>query len=148
VIPSHDELRQAERLLRGYDKAIRLRWSLERAGTILIERKVRPGRIGAVLKGGDPYPPDAGYRAEWGYVNVGAVPQDKFDSRLLLDSLKQADSWKLPRPLWAYEEKRDELAMERKKLRRQDALRYRAESLWNNYVWKYKQRVNVPVQVA
>lgn len=145
--PSRNELASAERFLRHYDKALRLRRSLERPGVILLERKVRRGRIGASLKG-EPYPPDAGYRAEWGYVNVGAVPDDKFDRRTLLDSLQQADSWKLPRPLWEYEEARDASALERKRLRRQDAIRYRAESLWSTYVWKYKQRVSVPVQVA
>jgi hypothetical protein len=146
--PSRNELAESERFLRRYDKALRLRRSLEIPGTILLERKVRPGRIGACLKSGEPYPPDAGYRAEWGYVNVGAIPEYKFDSRILLDSLKQADSWKLPRPLWYYEEERDATAKDRARLRRQDAIRYKAENLWNNYVWTYRQRVSVPVQIS
>jgi hypothetical protein len=144
--PTHDGLVRAERQLRRYDKALRLRFSLE-GPKVLLERKVRRGRIGALLQG-EPYAPDAGTRVELGHVNVGAIPFDKFDGRNLLDALKQADSWKLPRPLWYYEEARDADTEARKKRRRTEMVRYRTEELWNKYVWKYKQRVSVPVQVA
>lgn len=144
--PTIAALARAERRLRQYDKALRLRRSSE-AADILLERKVRRGRIGAVLPGGLPYNPDAGLARELGHTLVGTLTDAKFDLGNLLDSLKAADTWRRTTPLWMYEEEKDARRDAAAKLRRSDGIRYKAEEVWNRYAWRSKSRVSVPVQL-
>ena len=144
--PSQQDLERAEHRLRKNDRALRLRFSLERPA-ILIERKVRRGRIGPMLHG-EAYSPDAGSRIELGHVNVGAIPRDKFDFRLLEEQLRAFDTWKGDKPLWRRMEEQEERDKSLVVQRRKDMVRYRTEDMWDNYVWKYKQRVSVPVQLS
>lgn len=145
---SHADLRSAERTLRRYDKALRLRESLV-GPTVLIERKTYRGQIGATLPGGHPYLPDSGARKELGHVHVGAIHWDAFDARTLLDSLKTADTWgRGKKPLWQRVQEADDAKAITKRRTRQDEIRYRASQLFDSYVWKYNQRVNVPVSIV
>lgn len=149
--PSLSELRQAERRIRRHDRALRLRYSLEQPGTILIERKTFRGRIGSVGPGGLTWTPDAGYRREWGHLPVASVRAEWFDPVALEDALKAADTWRRwdadADPLWKRVEDAEERERAARWRRHRDTIRYKASELFDRYVWRYKQRVSVPVQV-
>jgi len=147
MAPSQRALVQAERVLRRRDKALRLRYSLEQPGTILIERKTFVGRIGATLKGKD-YAPDAGYRREVGHVSVGALTARSFDAGVLREALEASDSWRGDRPTYHMAEAQQAASEAQKRRTRQDLIRYKTQELWSTYVTKYKQRVYVPAQVS
>lgn len=134
------DLARAERYLRRYDKLLRLRHS-QTAPEILIERKTFVGRIGAVMLGGIPYLPDSGYRREWGHVHVAAVHESVFDVRVMLDSLKRADTWKWGESLADRIERKERMAELDLKRTRESDMRYHAAQLFDNYVNKYKQRI-------
>jgi len=151
--PSRDELAKAESFLRRYDKALRLRFSIEQPYTVLIERKTFRGRIGALLKTeGVDYAPDAGYRQEVGHIPIASMRASDFDQVQLLEALKSIDTWRRDEPMWRTLDKRDgdhgQYEHARRRMRRQSMLTERTGGLWDRYVWKYKQRVNVPVQVS
>lgn len=140
-------LHQAERLLRQDDKALRLRFSAE-GPNILVERKTFRGRIGSVSSQlGQPWQPDAGARRELGHVLVATIARDAFDVGVLRESLRSADTWRSTKPLWQRVEEAEEARKKRVVLARKDGLRYKSSEVFDRYVWKYKQRVNVPVQV-
>ena len=141
-------LAQAERYLRRDDKALRLRYSQE-GPNILVERKTFRGRIGShsPLHGQD-WSLDGGVRRELGHVLVATIHRDSFDARILRESLMAADSWRRETPLWREAEESDARRKAQQIRSRKDGMRYRASNLYDNYVWKYKSRVNVPVQVA
>lgn len=146
--PSHADLRRAESRLRHYDKALRLRHSLSHP-LILVERKTARGRIGATMVGGMNYLPDSGARRELGHVHVAAIPDHSFEGEALLDSLKAADTWSRgKKPLWQRVEEEEAERKMRSKQTRIDTLRYKSSNLFDSYVWRYKQRVNVPVQIS
>jgi hypothetical protein len=141
-------LARAERLLRQDDKALRLRHSLE-GPNILVERKTFRGRIGSVSKQlGTVWAPDGGARRELGHVLVATIHRDTFDVHVLRDALRSADSWRYEEPSWKRAEESDARRKAAQVRTRKDGMRYKASNLYDNYVWKYKSRVNVPVQVA
>ena len=146
--PTFADLKHAEVFLRRDDKALRLRVSTDRPDWILVERKTFRGRIGKRLVIGGMFLPDAGIRAELGHVLVAQLPADSFDVRALRESLHAADTWKRGEPLWASLERQETQEKARKKLARQDAIRYRTSELFDKYVWTYKQRVTVPEQIT
>jgi hypothetical protein len=133
-------LKRAERYLRRYDRLLRLRHS-QTEPEILVERKTFVGRLGAMMTGGLPYLPDSGYRREWGHVHVAAVHEEIFDPSILLASLKLADTWKWGESLADRVERRERMAELDKKRTRESDMRYKAAQLFDNYVWKYKQRI-------
>lgn len=133
------DLSRAERFLRRDDKALRLRHSQE-GPNILVERKVKRGRIGSIGPEGLVWRPDAGRRYEEGHVLVLSVPSDSFNARILRESLQAADTWKTPDWIRDMERKDDQQKAQRKKTR-QDNMRYKASELFDKYVWKYKMRV-------
>src|SRR3972149_3513313 len=122
-------LERAERRLRHYDKALRVRRSNEQPA-VLVERKTMRGRIGSVGPGGINWTPDVGRRREEGHVLVCMVPREGFDAERLLDSLKEADTWSLHNtsadPLWRRAEREDDARKRRLVKARQDGLRYKA----------------------
>jgi hypothetical protein len=134
------DLKKAERILRRYDKLLRVRHSLTEP-TILIERKTFVGRIGALMAGGEDYLPDSGYRREHGHVHVAAVHESVFDVRVMLDSLKTADTWKWGESLADRIERQEATRAADKKRARQSDMRYKAAQLFDTYVTKHKQRI-------
>lgn len=147
--PSFTELARAQRRLRRYDNALRLRFAMQTPATVLIERKTFPGRIGATMFNGEDYLPDSGYRREHGHVHVGALPCYAFDYTNLRESLQAADTWRRSRAFSLGDDltAREASEKERKQRVQTDMMRYRASSLFDRYVWKYKQRVSVPVDI-
>ena len=145
-------LRSAEKFLRKYDRAIRLRYAMEYPNTILIERKTRRGRIGAMLPDGLEPTPDAGYRMEWGHVAVASVRSSNFCAFSLLEALKAADTWKKwdrnAQPHWKGVEDREAQEKSRKKAARLDGLRYKSSELFDRYCWRYGARVSVPTKIS
>lgn len=144
MYPSHADLRRAQRFLRRYDNALRLRHS-QLDPHILVERKTFRGLIGANIP--DPTLLDSGIRRELGHVHVAAIHDSLFDLMPLFEALKSADSWKKA-PLADRVEARERQAELSRKRRISDDLRYKAANLFDNYVWRYKQRVSVPVDIA
>jgi hypothetical protein len=133
------DLSRAERYLRRDDKALRLRQSME-GPNILVERKTKRGRIGAIGPEGLVWRPDAGRRYEEGHVLVLSVPTDAFNVRVLRESLQAADTWKTPD--WIREMERKDDAQKANRIKtRKDNMRYKASELFDRYVWKYRQRV-------
>ncbi len=133
------DLSRAEQYLRRDDKALRLRHSME-GPNILVERKTKRGRIGAIGPEGLVWRPDAGRRYEEGHVLVLSVPVDAFNARVLRESLQAADTWKTPDWIRNMERKDDYQKAHRIQTRK-DNMRYKASELFDKYVWKYKQRV-------
>ena len=138
---------QAERQLRTYDKALRLRKSFE-SDTVLLERKTFVGRIGSIGPGGMEWSKDVGRRREEGHILILSINRDELHIPLLLDALKQADTWKFKVPLWKQVEDSDERVKLSKQRMRQDIIRYKSSELFDRYVWKYKQRVSVPERIV
>lgn len=133
------DLSRAETYLRRDDKAIRLRHSME-GPNILVERKTKRGRIGAIGPEGLVWRPDAGRRYEEGHVLVLSVPADAFNARDMRDTLQAADTWKTPD--WIRKIEREDNRIKSSRIKtRQDNMRYKASELFDRYVWKYKQRV-------
>lgn len=141
-----DVMIKGEKLLRTYDKALRLRYSQE-SPNVLLERKTFCGRIGSVGPEGLIWLPDIGRRREEGHLLIMQIHRDEFIPGLLLELLKSSDTWKGDVPLWRRVEDADERIKRLKQKRRSDIIRYKSEDLWNKYVWKYRQRVNVPTQI-
>lgn len=140
------DLRGAERKLRAYDKALRLRQYGE---VVNVERKTFRGIYGCRdSEGHDWVDRDSGRRREEGHVLILSIHRDEFDTHRLLDVLKSTDSWIGDIPLWRKAELKDEAAEARKKRIRQDVLRYKSSEAFDRYVWKYKQRVSVPTQIV
>jgi len=141
-------LARAEQYLRRDDKALRLRASQE-GPNVLVERKTFRGSYGAhsVQLGAD-WSPDSGSRRELGHVLVATIHRDTFDVGVLRESLRAADTWRRSAPHWRQVEDADAQKKAQVVRSRKDGLRYKASNLYDNYVWKYKSRVNVPVQVA
>ncbi len=137
----------SERKLRTYDKALRLRRSVELPDTILLERKTFRGQIGSIGPGGIDWTPDFGRRKEEGHVLILSINREELNIPRLLDALKQADTWKHEKPLWQRFEEADEQAAKRKKLTRTDIIRYKTHELYDRYVWKEKSRVSVPARI-
>jgi len=142
-------LERAERRLRHYDKALRVRRSNEQPA-VLVERKTMRGRIGSVGPGGINWTPDVGRRREEGHVLVCMVPREGFDAERLLDSLKEADTWSLHNtsadPLWRRAEREDDAHKRRLVKARQDGIRYKAGEVWDRYAWSSKSRVSTYVK--
>ena len=138
---------QPERQLRSYDKALRLRKSFE-SDTVLLERKTFVGRIGSIGPGGMEWSKDVGRRREEGHILVLSINREELNILRLLDSLKQADTWKFKVPLWKQVEDSDEKVKLSKQRMRQDIIRYKSSELFDRYVWKYKQRVSVPERIV
>lgn len=144
------DLSTYERLLRRDDRALRLRMSMESA-RILIERKTFRGRIGALLPGGLPHPPDGGRRREEGHVLVASVRPDQFFFNELRDSLREADTWRRwdrnADPSWRRLEDEEQRRERERRFRRQMDARYHASQLFDRYTWKHKQRISVPERI-
>jgi hypothetical protein len=136
-----------EKTLRQYDKALRLRKSFE-SDTVLLERKVARGKIGSLGPDGMLWSKDVGRRREEGHVLLMSIHRDEFDTNKLLDTLKATDSWKRDVPIWRMVEEADKRKAARDVRNRQMGLRYKASALYDNYVWCYKSRVNVPTQIG
>ncbi len=107
---------------------------------VLVERKTKRGRIGAIGPEGLVWRPDAGRRYEEGHVLVLSVPKDAFNARDLRESLQAADTWKTPDWIRNIEREDNRIKAQRIKTRK-DNMRYKASELFDKYVWKYKQRV-------
>jgi len=150
--PSHDDLSRAERRLRSYDRALRLRVSQEQENTILLERKTFRGVIGNTGPQNLLWRPDTGHRKEEGHVVVGSVHAAVFEVEDLLDALKHADTWQRwsrnAVPLWRQVEEREAREKAARVRTRQDTLRYKSSELFDRYVWKYRQRISVPGQIS
>jgi len=136
-----------ERTLRQYDKALRLRASQE-GPEILLERKTFRGRIGALGPAGTAWRPDTGRRREEGHVLVLSIHPSEFHVQRLQDALRASDTWRHTVPLWKRADEADNVAKQRLRRARSDGLRYKASELFDRYVWRYKQRVSVPAQIA
>lgn len=133
------DLSRAERKLRSYDKALRLRRSMQ-GDLILLERKTSRGRIGSIGPDGIEWTPDVGRRREEGHVLVKQIAPELFTVGRLLDYLKAADTWK--QPGWIEKMEREErLAKEHRKSSREADMRYRASQVFDRFVWTNKQRV-------
>lgn len=133
------DLSRAERTLRGYDKALRLRRSMQ-GDLILVERKTYRGRIGSTGPEGLAWTPDIGRRHEEGHVLVCHVAPEKFRVHSLLKHLQAADTWK--QPGWIEKIERDErMAKEHRKVSRLSDIKDKAASTFDRYVWQNKQRV-------
>jgi hypothetical protein len=136
----------AEKQLRRYDKALRLRTN---GDWVNVERKTFRGVVGCLdSEGQDWKDRDSGRRREEGHVLILTIHRDEFDASRLLDVLKSTDSWQGDVPLWRKAEIRDEANAARKKRLRQDIIRYKASEAFDRYAWKYKQRVNVPTSIV
>ena len=138
-----ESLQQAERVLRRYDKALRLR---EDGLVLRIERKTFRGRIGANrTDGGGPWPREIGRRYEEGHVPVGTVSREDLDSRLILQELQAVDTWRRwdrnARPLSVEAEEAESRKRSQQVRTRRDGLLHKAGDLFDRYVWKEKQRV-------
>ena len=109
------DLSRAERKLRSYDKALRLRRSMQ-GPLILLERKTYRGRVGSMGPEGIVWTPDIGRRHEEGHVLVKQIEPEKFNVNRLLQHLQAADTWK--QPGWIEEiERRERQAKARQRLR-------------------------------
>ncbi len=137
----------AEQQLRRYDKALRLRKSFE-SDTVLLERKTFVGRIGSIGPEGLVWSKDVGRRREEGHVLILSINRDELHIPRLLQSLKQADTWKFKVPLWKQVEDSEAKIKLSKQRVRQDIIRYKTSELFDRYVWKYKQRVSVPERIV
>jgi len=91
---------------------------------------------------------DVGRRREEGHILILSINRDELHIPLLLDALKQADTWKFKVPLWKQVEDSDERVKLSKQRMRQDIIRYKSSELFDRYVWKYKQRVSVPERIV
>ena len=133
------DLSRAECQLRLYDKALRVRRSMQ-GDLILIERKTHRGRIGSIGPEGLSWTPDIGRRHEEGHVLVCHVAPEKFAVNALLKHLKAADTWK--QPGWIEKIERDErMAKAHRKVSRLSDIKDKAASTFDRYVWQNKQRV-------
>ena len=133
------DLSRAEQTLRQYDKALRVRRSMQ-GDLILIERKTYRGRIGSIGPEGIIWTPDIGRRHEEGHVLVKQIAPEAFNVNRLLDHLRAADTWK--QPGWIEKIERNErLAKQHQRLARQSDLKEKAGQLFDRYVWTNKQRV-------
>lgn len=135
-----------EQRLRRYDKALRLRESVEDPYKLLLERKTFRGRIGSHIPGGDSWTPDMGRRKEEGHVFIGSFPRS-VSILQVLDELRNADTWKRDRPLWRIVEEADDRRKAHRKAMRSEDIRYRTTELFDRYCWKMKSRVDVPLQI-
>jgi hypothetical protein len=144
-------LERAERHLRSYDKALRLRRAHDDKPELLVERKTFRGRYGSIGPGGLVWLPDSGRRREEGHVLVCSVPRDIFVAADLLDTLRAADLWRTydqsAEPEWRRVERADDRIKQQRINHRRDFNRYKASEIFDRYVWKHKQRVSVPVKV-
>jgi hypothetical protein len=132
-------LARDERTLRAYDKALRVRRSVQ-GDLILVERKTSRGRIGSTGPDGISWTPDIGRRHEEGHVLVTQIGPERWSTGRLLEWLQRADTWR--QPGWIDKiEHQDQQAKAAKVRSRQQDMRYRATQLWDNYVWRNKQRV-------
>ena len=133
------DLSRAESTLRAYDKALRLRRSMQ-GDLILVERKTYRGRIGSRGPEGIEWTPDIGRRHEEGHVLVCHVAPEKFTTASLLKHLKAADTWK--QPGWIEKIERDErMAKAHRKVSRLSDIKDKAASTFDRYVWSTKSRV-------
>lgn len=133
------DLSRDERYLRNYDKALRLRRSMQ-GPLILVERKTYRGRVGSIGPEGLVWTPDIGRRHEEGHVLVKQIEPEKWNVRRLLDHLKAADSWK--QPGWIEQiERRERQAKARQRFNRQSDIKQKAADTFDRYVWTNKQRV-------
>ena len=135
-----------EQQLRRYDKALRLRKSFE-SDTVLLERKTFRGQYGSIGPQGLVWSKDVGRRREEGHVLILSINRDELHIPRLIDALRQADTWKHEKPLWQRVEENDERKRLSKARNRSDIIRYKTSELFDRYVWKYKQRVSVPVRL-
>ncbi len=133
------DLSRAERTLRNYDKALRLRRSMQ-GDLILVERKTYRGRIGSIGPEGLEWTPDIGRRHEEGHVLVLHVAPEKFRVQALLKHLKAADTWKQPGWIQKIEDN-ERKAKEHRKFSRSSDMKYKAGEVFDRYVWQNKQRV-------
>ena len=132
-------LDKAEKTLRGYDKALRLRRSLQ-GDLILVERKTYRGTYGSHGPEGLAWTPDIGRRHEEGHVLVLHIAPEKFSVNTLLKHLKAADTWK--QPGWIEKIERNErMAKAHRKVSRLSDIKDKAASTFDRYVWQNKQRV-------
>lgn len=138
---TQSELRRAERKLREYDKALRLRYSALRASTLLLERKTFRGRIGRCLPGGDAYDLDGGRRREEGHVLIASLPDKGFNVSQLLDTLRARDTWRHAKPLWQRVEEREAYLNATQKISKSNDNMHKAAEFWNRYAWSTKSRV-------
>ncbi len=132
-------LDKAERILRAYDKALRLRRSMQ-GDLILVERKTYRGRIGSIGPEGLEWTPDIGRRHEEGHVLVLHVAPERFSPYSLLRHLQAADTWK--QPGWIEKiERQERLAKDHRKVSRMSDIKDKAAATFDRYVWQNKQRV-------
>lgn len=133
------DLSRAEKTLRSYDKALRLRRSMQ-GDLILLERKTYRGTYGSIGPEGISWTPDIGRRHEEGHVLVLQIGPERFSVNALLKHLKAADTWK--QPGWIEKIERDErMAKAHRRVSRQSDLKDKAAGLFDRYVWQNKQRV-------
>lgn len=136
-------LERAERKLRLYDKALRVRRSMQ-GDLILIERKTHRGRIGSIGPEGLAWTPDIGRRHEEGHVLVCHIAPEKFNVNSLLRHLHAADTWK--QPGWIEKIEREErLAKAHRKVSRLSDIKDKAAATFDRYVWSTKSRVGMRV---
>lgn len=133
------DLSRAERHLRRYDKALRLRNSMQ-GDLILVERKTYRGRIGSTGPEGISWTPDIGRRHEEGHVLVCHVAPEKFTPARLLKHLQAADTWKQPGWIEKIEQK-ERMDKAHRAVSRHSDIKDKAASVFDRYVWKNKQRV-------
>lgn len=138
-----------ERALRRYDRALRVRRSLERPVWFL-ERKAQRGRIGDLAPDRQPWPPDMGRRYEEGHVLIAeftALPP----AEDLLRALRAMDTWyrwDLRRPpYWRQVEEAEQARAAAVRRSRRLDLQAKASEVFDRYVWRYRQRVSVPEQI-
>lgn len=106
---------------------------------VLVERKTKRGKIGAIGPEGLVWRPDAGRRYEEGHVLVLALPAADFNVRDLRETLQRADTWRAPGWIDNIERKERQAVADRKRSRSHD-MRYKAVEVFDRYVWKHKQR--------
>lgn len=136
-------LQSAERTLRNYDKALRLRRSMQ-GDLILVERKTYRGRIGSVGPEGLAWTPDIGRRHEEGHVLVLHIAPEKFQVNALLKHLQAADTWK--QPGWIQKIEDDERrGKEARRHSRMSDIKDKAASTFDRYVWKTKSRIGMRI---
>lgn len=136
-----------EKILRRYDKALRLRESTEDPYLLLLERKTFRGRIGSQIPGGGNWTPDMGRRKEEGHVFIGSFPRS-LPIQQVLAELQGVDTWKRDRPLWQRVEEEDNRRKAHRKAMRTEDIRYRTTELFDRYMWRSKARVDVPLQIG
>ncbi len=136
-------LDKAERQLRQYDKALRLRRSMQ-GDLILVERKTYRGRIGSIGPEGLEWTPDIGRRHEEGHVLVLHIAPEKFSVGKLLAHLQAADTWK--QPGWIEKiERQERLAKAHRKVSRLSDIKDKAAATFDRYVWDSKSRVGMRI---